>query len=142
MISRTSEGGEAPPSSRTPGTPVKGRPARSGTPSKKEDKDKTSKSSAKDVAELKDYVRRRRFGREVIRGLTVEILKQLGDCLGKGAFGSVYRALNWNTGETVAVKQIKLADLPKSELRVIMVRSLMVPKQANIFADMGTIARD
>lgn len=33
----------------------------------------------------------------------------------------MYRALNWNTGETVAVKQIKLVDLPKSELRVIMV---------------------
>lgn len=47
--------------------------------------------------------------------------QQLGDCLGKGAFGSVYRALNWGTGETVAVKQIRLADLPKSELRVIMV---------------------
>lgn len=45
---------------------------------------------------------------------------QLGDCLGKGAFGSVYRALNWGTGETVAIKQIKLADLPKAELRVIM----------------------
>ena len=45
---------------------------------------------------------------------------QLGDCLGKGAFGSVYRALNWGTGETVAIKQVKLADLPKSELRVIM----------------------
>lgn len=28
------------------------------------------------------------------------------------------------TGETVAVKQIKLADLPKSELRVIMVSDL------------------
>ncbi|RMD41114.1 hypothetical protein DV735_g4061, partial [Chaetothyriales sp. CBS 134920] len=45
---------------------------------------------------------------------------QLGDCLGRGAFGSVFRALRWSTGETVAVKQIKLADLPKSELRVIM----------------------
>lgn len=65
------------------------------SPTKKDDRTK-----AQDVAELKDY--------------------QLGDCLGKGAFGSVYRALNWGTGETVAVKQIKLADLPKSELRVIM----------------------
>ena len=67
------------------------------SPVRKEEKEKTK---AQDVAELKDY--------------------QLGDCLGKGAFGSVYRALNWGTGETVAVKQIKLADLPKSELRVIM----------------------
>lgn len=47
-------------------------------------------------------------------------LQQLGDCVGRGAFGSVYRALNWSTGETVAVKQIKLTDLPKSELNVIM----------------------
>ncbi|KAJ5191072.1 Cytokinesis protein sepH [Penicillium cinerascens] len=90
--------------SRTPGTPLKPRLARVQTsPNKREEKnkeDKVYKSSAKDVAELKDY--------------------QLGDCLGKGAFGSVYRALNWNTGETVAVKQIKLTDLPKSELRVIM----------------------
>ena len=45
---------------------------------------------------------------------------QLGDCLGKGACGSVYRALNWSNGETVAIKQIRLADLPKNELRVIM----------------------
>ena len=67
------------------------------SPTRREDKERTK---AQDVAELKDY--------------------QLGDCLGKGAFGSVYRALNWGTGETVAVKQIKLADLPKSELRVIM----------------------
>ncbi|KAF2204726.1 Pkinase-domain-containing protein [Delitschia confertaspora ATCC 74209] len=56
--------------------------------------------AAQDVVGLKDY--------------------QLGDCLGKGAFGSVYRALNWGTGETVAVKQIKLENLPKSELKTIM----------------------
>ncbi|RHZ54096.1 uncharacterized protein CDV56_105079 [Aspergillus thermomutatus] len=105
MVSRSSEGNEGPPpSSRTPGTPAKSRVAKFGSsPSKREEKTgegRVVKSSAKDVAELKDY--------------------QLGDCLGRGAFGSVYRALNWNTGETVAVKQIKLADLPKSELRVIM----------------------
>ncbi|KAK2625313.1 hypothetical protein QTJ16_005682 [Diplocarpon rosae] len=44
---------------------------------------------------------------------------RLGECLGKGAFGSVYKAFNWGTGEAVAVKQIKLGDLPKSELRMI-----------------------
>jgi serine/threonine protein kinase len=64
-------------------------------------KDGTAQRAAADVEGLKGY--------------------QLGDCLGKGAFGSVYRALNWGTGETVAIKQVRLADLPKSELRVIMV---------------------
>lgn len=48
-------------------------------------------------------------------------MQRLGECLGKGAFGSVYKAFNWNTGEAVAVKQIKLSDLPKSELRMIEV---------------------
>ncbi|EDN09132.1 conserved hypothetical protein [Histoplasma mississippiense (nom. inval.)] len=76
------------------------RAAKSATSPSKRESTRSSKSTAKDVAELTDY--------------------QLGDCLGKGAFGSVYRALNWGTGETVAVKQIKLTDLPKSELRVIM----------------------
>ncbi|CAB4384200.1 unnamed protein product [Rhizophagus irregularis] len=45
---------------------------------------------------------------------------QLGDCIGKGAFGSVYRALNWETGEVVAVKQVKISNIPKSELNFIM----------------------
>ncbi|GJE91912.1 Pkinase domain-containing protein [Phanerochaete sordida] len=45
---------------------------------------------------------------------------QLGDSLGKGAFGQVYRALNWETGETVAVKEIQLSNIPKSEIGQIM----------------------
>ncbi|KAF8513773.1 hypothetical protein JB92DRAFT_3083136 [Gautieria morchelliformis] len=45
---------------------------------------------------------------------------QLGDSLGKGAFGQVYRALNWTTGETVAVKQIQLSNIPRGELGEIM----------------------
>jgi serine/threonine protein kinase len=52
----------------------------------------------------------------------VEGLKgyQLGDCLGKGAFGSVYKALNWGTGGTVAIKQVGLSHLPKTELKNMM----------------------
>ncbi|KAH8693148.1 serine-threonine kinase SepH [Talaromyces proteolyticus] len=99
MVSRSNDGGEAHLPSRTPGTPVKTRLARSGTSPTKRD-DRQSKSLSNEDSDLKDF--------------------QLGDCLGKGAFGSVYRALNWNTGETVAVKQVRLVDLPKSELRVIM----------------------
>src|SRR5271155_1453998 len=97
MVARTTEPADEQTASKiTNGTPARARRANgSSSPAKREEKPK-----AQDVAELKDY--------------------QLGDCLGKGAFGSVYRALNWGTGETVAVKQIKLADLPKSELRVIM----------------------
>lgn len=34
----------------------------------------------------------------------------------------MYKAFNWGTGEAVAVKQIKLVDVPKSELRMIEVR--------------------
>ncbi|KAJ3995309.1 hypothetical protein F5050DRAFT_1800256 [Lentinula boryana] len=45
---------------------------------------------------------------------------QLGDSLGKGAFGQVYRALNWATGETVAIKQISLNNIPASQLSSIM----------------------
>ncbi|KAM0188761.1 hypothetical protein ACHAPI_010472 [Fusarium lateritium] len=72
------------------------RPFTPGTPSRK---DKMRESSALQDPGLKDY--------------------RLGECLGKGAFGSVYKAFNWGNGEAVAVKQIKLADLPKSELRMI-----------------------
>ncbi|WAR53920.1 hypothetical protein PtB15_3B429 [Puccinia triticina] len=42
---------------------------------------------------------------------------QLGEVLGRGAFGCVFRALNWFTGETVAVG---LSNIPRSELPEIM----------------------
>jgi serine/threonine protein kinase len=52
--------------------------------------------------------------------MDADSVQQLGDCLGKGASGSVYRALNWSTGETVAIKQIGLANLQRNELNAIM----------------------
>ncbi|KAI7360898.1 hypothetical protein KC336_g21907, partial [Hortaea werneckii] len=63
-------------------------------------KDGTTQRAAKEVEGLRNF--------------------QLGDCLGKGASGAVYRALNWSTGETVAIKQVSLSNLPKSELNIIM----------------------
>ncbi|WRT67650.1 uncharacterized protein IL334_004622 [Kwoniella shivajii] len=53
---------------------------------------------------------------------------QLGDVIGRGASGSVYRALNFLTGETVAIKSISLlslsstssSDSPSSPLNDIM----------------------
>jgi hypothetical protein len=59
----------------------------------------------------------------LLKGSVAELcsLQRLGECLGKGAFGSVYKAFNWGTGEAVAIKQIKIADLPRSELRMIEV---------------------
>lgn len=44
----------------------------------------------------------------------------LGNCIGKGAFGSVWRGLNTETATTVAVKQINLSDIPTAELNNIM----------------------
>ncbi|KAF2742016.1 hypothetical protein M011DRAFT_482072 [Sporormia fimetaria CBS 119925] len=71
-------------------------PSRDGRPSR----EGSAQRAAQDVAGLKDY--------------------QLGDCLGKGAFGSVYRALNWGTGETVAIKQVRMENLGAAELKNIM----------------------
>lgn len=58
---------------------------------------------------------------------SLNTLQKLGEKLGQGSFGSVYRALNWTTGETVAVKQIGLANIPKSDLPDIMVRLSSCP---------------
>lgn len=47
-------------------------------------------------------------------------MQTLGDCIGKGGYAAVYRAINWGTGETVAIKQIKIVDVAKYDLDTIM----------------------
>ena len=41
---------------------------------------------------------------------------KLGEVLGKGNNGTVYRSLNMDTGDVVAIKQVPLANIPKEEL--------------------------
>ncbi|XP_006461886.1 hypothetical protein AGABI2DRAFT_178864 [Agaricus bisporus var. bisporus H97] len=45
---------------------------------------------------------------------------QLGNCIGKGQFGSVYRALNLTTGQMVAVKRLRLEGLKEDEISTLM----------------------
>ncbi|KAH9940903.1 Pkinase-domain-containing protein [Epithele typhae] len=45
---------------------------------------------------------------------------QLGNCIGRGQFGAVYRALNLNTGQMVAVKRIRLEGLKEEEIAQLM----------------------
>ncbi|KAJ2390027.1 Protein kinase of the Mitotic Exit Network, partial [Coemansia sp. RSA 2559] len=45
---------------------------------------------------------------------------QLGNCIGRGQFGSVYRALDLETGQMVAVKQISLAGQDSSNMDDVM----------------------
>ena len=52
----------------------------------------------------------------------------IGDLLGKGAFGSVFRGLNLETGEVVAIKQIKLIGCPKAQLNSMMMEIDLLKK--------------
>ncbi|KAG0231087.1 hypothetical protein BGW42_000504 [Actinomortierella wolfii] len=45
---------------------------------------------------------------------------QLGNCIGRGQFGAVYKALNLGTGQMVAVKRIKIDGLKDSEMDILM----------------------
>ncbi|KAL6063574.1 Protein kinase of the Mitotic Exit Network [Balamuthia mandrillaris] len=45
---------------------------------------------------------------------------QFGECIGRGAFGRVYKGLNFKTGQVVAVKQISKDMLTPSQLPSIM----------------------
>ncbi|KAJ7281494.1 Pkinase-domain-containing protein [Mycena rebaudengoi] len=70
---------------------------------------------------------------------------QLGNCIGRGQFGSVYRALNLNTGQMVAVKRIRLEGLKEDEVTTLMrevdlVKSLSHPSIVK-YAENGSLGQ-
>src|SRR3989338_4994066 len=44
---------------------------------------------------------------------------QLGEALGRGAFGTVYKGLNVETGTTVAVKRLDISQMPTEEFGAV-----------------------
>ncbi|KAJ1867777.1 Protein kinase of the Mitotic Exit Network [Coemansia sp. RSA 989] len=56
---------------------------------------------------------------------------QLGNCIGRGQFGAVYRALDLETGEMVAVKQIPLAGQDAESMNDVMQEVELLKSLAN-----------
>ena len=53
-------------------------------------------------------------------------MKQLGPRIGRGAHGEVYKALNVETGEFVALKRVNVKNVAEAKLSSIMVRGHIV----------------
>jgi hypothetical protein len=49
-------------------------------------------------------------------------VQMLGDEIGKGAYGRVYKGLDLENGDFVAIKQVSLENIPQEDLNIIMVR--------------------
>lgn len=50
----------------------------------------------------------------------VSLSQHIGESIGRGAFGQVYKGLDINTGALVAVKRVNLAGVPPNELNSLM----------------------
>jgi hypothetical protein len=48
-------------------------------------------------------------------------VQMLGDEIGKGAYGRVYKGLDLENGDFVAIKQVSLENIPQEDLNIIMV---------------------
>ncbi|CDH52536.1 pkinase-domain-containing protein [Lichtheimia corymbifera JMRC:FSU:9682] len=67
---------------------------------------------------------------------------QLGNCIGKGQFGAVYRALNVQTGEIVAIKRIRIEDIQVDSEIMQEVELLKDMDNANIVRYLGSVRDD
>jgi len=67
----------------------------------------------------------------------------MGNCIGRGQFGSVYHALNLNTGQMVAVKRIRLEGLKEDEVTQLMREVDLVRRRSHLsIVKYEGIARD
>eukprot|EP01088_Endostelium_zonatum_P001650 TRINITY_DN1198_c1_g1_i1.p1 TRINITY_DN1198_c1_g1~~TRINITY_DN1198_c1_g1_i1.p1 ORF type:complete len:943 (-),score=204.18 TRINITY_DN1198_c1_g1_i1:147-2975(-) len=69
---------------------------------------------------------------------------QIGDKLGRGAFGTVHKAVNVSNGNFVAIKQIDVAHIKKSELPTILAEVELMKQlhHPNIVRYLGCIQTD
>ncbi|KAI7867648.1 kinase-like domain-containing protein [Spinellus fusiger] len=64
---------------------------------------------------------------------------QLGNCIGKGQFGTVYRALDMQTGESVAIKRIKVENVDVNHEIMLEVELLKSMASSSIVQYIGFV---
>ncbi|PON41705.1 Tyrosine-protein kinase [Parasponia andersonii] len=57
---------------------------------------------------------------------TLDNKYMLGDEIGKGAYGRVYKGLDLENGDFVAIKQVSLENIAQEDLNIIMVRNCKI----------------
>lgn len=64
----------------------------------------------------------------------------LGDEIGKGAYGRVYKGLDLENGDFVAIKQVSLENIAQEDLNIIMVSAQFFSQFSSSFGPFLSVA--
>uniref|UniRef100_A0A0A9D0G9 non-specific serine/threonine protein kinase n=1 Tax=Arundo donax TaxID=35708 RepID=A0A0A9D0G9_ARUDO len=72
---------------------------------------------------------------------TLDNKYMLGDEIGKGAYGRVYKGLDLENGDFVAIKQVSLENIPQEDLNIIMQEIDLLKVSLDVFFIMQKLSQ-